>query len=145
MRELKFRAWHKRRKEMCPVRGLTELAVMQAHDPTIGKAIILRDGLLRTPAEFGKKDSPLILMQFTGLFDNNGLEIYRGDIVKYYDSTTMWLEGEVIWLGGGWGIETLENPIALYDFVHDYLYDGKPLPRLEVIGNVWENKDLING
>ena len=127
-REIKFRTWHKNKHRMFRVEEL-DFRYRKAGE---------KHGL----DYFDWQD--LEIMQFTGLLDKKGVEIYEGDVVKYYDSTKMWLKSEVIWLGGSWGLTTPENPIALYDFVKDYFYDAEPIPELEVIGNIYENPELLN-
>jgi hypothetical protein len=65
--------------------------------------------------------------------DKNGYIIRCGDRVRYCDSTTMWLDARIIDVGSALAIETPENPIPLYEFVKDYVYDGRPILEIEVI------------
>ena len=78
-------------------------------------------------------DEPL-LMQFTGLKDKNGIEIYEGDIVEYKHDCR----------GEGWkeDISVDRNKITFED--------GQfwPIPcedswEFEVIGNIHENPELL--
>lgn len=73
--------------------------------------------------------------------DKNGIAIKEGDKVKYYDSTTMWLESKVVDVGGALAVETGENPILLYEFAarhtnDAYIYNGTPIPEIEVINEI---------
>jgi len=81
-------------------------------------------------------------MQFTGLLDKNGKEIYEGDIVKCTDGDDEVSEfnsdtgiGVVEWLEkwGFWNISVIEN--GLGDILN--VYD------VEVIGNIHENPELV--
>ena len=66
------------------------------------------------------------LMQFTGLKDKNGKEIYEGDIVKYYNASVKSVE----WYQGGFYLSGVShNPIDEND--------------VEVIGNIYENPELL--
>ena len=84
----------------------------------------------------------LELMQFTGLKDKNGKEIYEGDIVKIFNwgrannkvigiAEIKWDVDEL-----GWRIEPTFD-IDTYDLIEKALY------YCEVIGNIYENKELL--
>jgi len=70
-----------------------------------------------------------ILMQYTGLKDKNGVEIYEGDVIKHNDINKPFL------------VESLEKfftDMGAEQF--DYSYSSE---MLEVIGNIYENPELI--
>lgn len=84
----------------------------------------------------------LIFMQSTGIKDKNGVEIYEGDILKLH----------AIFLATDDKIGYLEySPKYGYSII----FEGNRLYRqeywastnklnYEVIGNIWENEDLLN-
>ena len=80
-----------------------------------------------------KYDNYLAVMQFTGLHDKNGKEIYEGDLVKLDGSNETW---EILWLDAGLTAFTLDKrglTNSLWRF-----------PKtIEIIGNVFENPDLV--
>ena len=73
------------------------------------------------------------LMLFTGLLDKNGKEIYESDIVQYYDNPH-WVE----FYAGCFVIKRKD---------HEKWYGvgsfGGAANQYEVIGNVWENPELL--
>ena len=73
MREIKFRAWDTKNKEM--------VDDPPALDDYGGLNDVI-ECLMKFEIEC-YEEGPFILMQYTGLKDKNGTEIYEGDIIEY--------------------------------------------------------------
>ena len=124
MREIKFRVWD------------TQLYVMYTDekDNSLGNA---HEPLWRLECKRGGKISyPLgIIMQYTGLKDKNGKEIYEGDIltiitekpmiVKWSDKFASWCLYRDGWMFAHWFGESCQPEQCI------------------VIGNIYENPELI--
>nr|WP_315046246.1 YopX family protein [uncultured Leptotrichia sp.] len=132
MREIKFRAWLKEDKRMVNVETMdfTDKSIQYLKKSEINNAYILRR----------ESFVDVELMQYTGVKDKNGKEIYEGDIIKYkfpYDrrlnhiSPVKFLETETSFgIKDRYGIE-----IPLYKITTNNFF--------EVIGNIYENKNLL--
>lgn len=119
-RKLKFRAWWPMVKKM-------------AH---FGKDIMLTSdgenyGYMFTTSDttyMGKSE----LMQFTGLLDKNGKEIYEGDIIKLDEMVC-----PITWGDGAWMMITDKNSGRAPAI-------QERTKRFEIVGNIYENPELLN-
>lgn len=121
-REIKFRVWDIKNKEMLKVQELD-------FEPTFyGGRIAIR--LDQYNDYFDTED--IILMQYTGLDDKNGKEIYEGDIVKYENMT-----GKIMFFNGSFIMSNFEET--------EEWELGVINEEIEVIGNIYENSELLGG
>jgi len=134
MRIIKFRAWDKEDKEMITWEGL-----INAYD-------------LHNILKF--RNPRFKIMQFTGLKDKNGKEIYEGDILRFvYSKGRAWYDRIVL----------IENEEGCYGYNFNWKTikevhlkcktkeDNKKLLKLfdrfdekVIIGNIYENPELLS-
>jgi uncharacterized phage protein (TIGR01671 family) len=129
-REIKFRAWTNKDKCWCGAfsvhkSGLfTEMTGARMEN---GTCVAYADWI-----DLSKQDE-LVLMQYTGLKDKNGKEIYEGDVVRISKDHT-----EVMnWVGDG---DWMGDKQPLVGFVHHSAIYKRPI---EIIGNIYENPELL--
>ena len=149
MREIKFRAWHKAEKRFINLNGMsTEFGTMTDKGQVYG---ITEQGVLH---EYDKDE--IELMQFTGLKDKHGKEIFEGDIVEWKHSeqqneSEFYKERRTIYFhNGSYGFEgwnTAEGDILNYRNIHHPSHFATPDLYykdfdIEIIGNIYENPEL---
>ena len=112
-REIKFRVWDEDSNKILRISSFTNLEN-------------LRYDLDAIEDYFGRgyfKDNPNYLMQFTGLKDKNGVDIYEGDK-----------------LSNGWEISFKDGMFGVFDKNHYMGINSYMSKFIKVIGNIYENK-----
>lgn len=117
MREIKFLAWDKKTKQICVVLE-TDFKNWVLLEKLKGQRLNER------------KYSEVVLMQYTGLNDKNGNELYEGDIVVFTNKEADNRPVEITW----------ENYQTLFD--SGFLI-GNKLTNVKIIDNTCENGDLL--
>lgn len=129
MREIKFRAWDKKHNDMLEDVGIE---VDKYSNLTISSRGI-----------FIRPDNPdFELMQYTGLRDKNGTEIHEGDIISIMPNNPKGYVAEVYWQGGGFETTSVDGDSSTA--LHATLYEAVDRGNCKIIGNIYENKELMN-
>lgn len=130
-REIKFRAWFPLNKRM------------------VFESDFKGDGIYGEKTEFWKRrylNPSYRVMQYTGLKDKNGKEIYEGDIVNVHvdhdngwKSTVLNTKSKIVWDNElvTWYLPTAFEELGQAHNDRD--------STIEVIGNIYENHDLLKG
>ena len=130
MREIKFRLWDKENKKMILRDSLYTYFIGLLGD--IGRHDVCGNATYNNGHKFYSEQFEI--MQYTGLKDKNGKEIYEGDITKDPDGNVF----KVVWNKGATSFE-LQNKILHFLFVQRYI------DMFEVIGNIHDNPELLDG
>lgn len=133
MRELKFRAWDEKNKIMHNdfkfISSGCEGNDWIIFESDKEKRIITGNSITFSNLYFRKQ---LKIMQFTGLKDKNGTDIFEGDIIQYSNSD-----------------ETSSKLLVTFDYgmfyaVNDDLWHYISKNAYNIIGNKFENPELLN-
>ena len=118
LKEIKFRAWHKEKHKMFEVQKMSFKT---------GKILPYGWNMEHDGIEFE-------LMQYTGLKDKNGKEVFEGDIVT--DGTINYV---VAFYAGSWRLKQNIDGDTWWKSLYRYVANFK----VEVIGNVYENPAFL--
>lgn len=131
MREIKFRAWDRKHNEWL---GADAWFVHSSESVLVVWPQVEKGFEVSVHMETLGVDR-IALMQYTGLKDKNGVEIYEGDIYNYfaYPDSNHTARKTVAWAG-----------TARYTgFNISKGHSGNQLERIEIIGNIYENPELL--
>lgn len=132
MRTIKFRAWDEAQQKMVPWEEWNNLTYYWKF----------------FNGSESSEDADLTFMQFTGLLDKNGKEIYEGDIITFTEVDEDSPSGREETNTGV--VEWVED-IAQWRFIYPsgqrrelhFITDFEPVYRCDVIGNIHQNPELL--
>ena len=148
MREIKFRAWYDREWEHKEGIMLYSDFCIVPTSPDWGAVRYYEkdNDVLSDVSFFDWADAELIagkltLMQYTGLKDKKGIEIYDGDVLQRdeYDTPDESMYYEkciVVWDESAWKVKFYDDILLICDYKPDTGW---------VIGNIYENPELLSG
>lgn len=122
----KFKVWDKHIGEMFSV-GII--------DYTIRSVYVKQPNGFYSERDFDRVE----LLQFTGLKDKTGKEVYEGDIVRFYDDYDEEYIASVVFIDclGAYGVKW-DGFQSSFDEINEYYSKD-----IEVIGNIWQTPELL--
>lgn len=129
MKEIKFRVWNGKKM----LEWDTDIAAYHSNG-----IVALMSGGMAFP---GRGDSAL--MQFTGLRDKNGREIYEGDIISYEMHTRYLLNSFTSPVEWDASLACYRAGDVVFARSDEPEYDI--FPHMEVVGNIYEHPHLLEG
>ena len=117
MKEIKFRVWD------------NDLEIMSYSDSEI--FIMFSNNGICIGYEINDEIDDYELMQYIGLKDKNGEEIYEGDIVKFFEYKVI---DNIV----------LPEEIVIIKDIREGCDTLGPSQYMEVIGNIYENPELLD-
>ncbi len=143
MREIKFRAWIKDNELMITQNDFRDYSMVSNGD---GFGIVSDGNWMN--------DDSFIIMQFTGLKDKNGKDIYEGDVLEFADKWE--------WYRGSYGIkmrfaegsrltelqemydaEPMERRVIEIPSCYEWILSSEIQTYWHVIGNIYDNPELL--
>ena len=123
-REIKFRAWDIQQNRMLEWNELKN------------EVAILTEALENRYPYFKP------IMQFTGLEDKNGMEIYEGDIIREQRKRFKDRYFVVEWLDriGSYSFQPVDKEAKSWP-----CFNFGSAKNLEIVGNIYRNKELLEG
>ena len=125
MRKHKFRAWDKKQKRWLGVN------LHMSVDGCLYWQFGYRCEILSA-----EERENIELVEYTTLQDENIVEIYRGDILRF-DNYPEALDAEVVWFEGAFRVKGLSHEADIEEFLSEVNEVSK------VIGNIYENPELL--
>ena len=132
-RVIKFRAWDKDDQEMCYQDDVnSDHFILRLSHTGLE---LLKQSYSEIEGTSYKETKNFVGMQFTGLHDKNGKEIYEGDLWKRGDYI-----GIVVFKFGAWTFDKAPlSKVVEYPSFYSNFSSG------EVIGNIFETPELLKG
>ena len=128
-REINIRFWDKTTNTMIyPIANYESICIVNGKmKPSLSNSIVDNWNWYKREYE------PL---EYTGLKDKNGTEIYEGDIIKYTHKVVGSIVREVVYKSGAFGIEgTVKGTHIIFGNILE--------SEREVIGNIYKNPELL--
>lgn len=124
MREIKFRGWHTIQRKMYFAEEMGKDQLTLSVD---GRGFV---NVHTYPSMSRFAGDKMIALQFTGLKDKNGKEIYEGDILRIFDDN--------------YEVRIITTECKLYvDYGYPDKHNGPCDSWSEIIGNIYEHRDLL--